>query len=157
MTRIFVHGLESSSNGTKGKYFKQHFPDMIVEDYTGSLSQRMEKLKRDLQSKQNIIMVGSSYGGLMATIFAILYPEKVRKLILLAPALNLPEFEMYREAISGTPTIIFHGSEDEVVPIDEVRAVAKKTFTQLNYYILQDDHSLHRTFATLPWDDLLRG
>lgn len=157
MTRVFIHGLESSSRGTKGMYFSKHFPDMIVEDYTGTLTQRMEKLEKDLQEKKDIVMVGSSYGGLMASIFAILHPGRVKKLILLAPALNLPEFETHMGTNVDIPTVIFHGSHDEVVPINEVKAIAQKTFTQLTYHILPDDHSLHNTFATLPWNDLLNA
>ena len=33
-TRVFIHGLESTSQGTKGVYFRERYPDMIINDYT---------------------------------------------------------------------------------------------------------------------------
>ena len=45
LTRVFIHGLESSGQGTKGVFFRERYPDMIIEDYFGSFSQRMEKLE----------------------------------------------------------------------------------------------------------------
>jgi predicted esterase YcpF (UPF0227 family) len=70
-TLVFIHGLESTSQGTKGQYFQQNFPEMIIEDYTGDFAQRMRKLASVLAGKINLILVGSSYGGLMAAQFAI--------------------------------------------------------------------------------------
>jgi len=32
---VFIHGLESTAQGTKGQFFRQFFPQMIIEDYTG--------------------------------------------------------------------------------------------------------------------------
>ncbi|MBN1380392.1 MAG: alpha/beta hydrolase [Deltaproteobacteria bacterium] len=94
-TRVFIHGLESSSQGTKGVYFRSKYPDMIVEDYTGPLENRMVRLNGLLADKTDLILVGSSYGGLMAAIYACDHPEKVKKLILLAPALDLTPFRPY--------------------------------------------------------------
>ena len=30
VTRVFIHGLESSSRGTKGVFFRDRYPDMII-------------------------------------------------------------------------------------------------------------------------------
>ena len=76
-TRVFIHGLESTSQGTKGIYFRERYPEMIIEDYTGSLEARMEKLEAVLAGKEDLILVGSSYGGLMAAIYACRHPGKV--------------------------------------------------------------------------------
>ena len=62
-TRVFIHGLESSSKGTKGVFFRERYPDMIIEDFHGTLEQRMDKLNSLLYKKSSLIMVGSSYGG----------------------------------------------------------------------------------------------
>jgi len=64
-TLVFIHGLESTAQGTKGLFFRQFFPQMIIEDYTGDFSTRMRKLNRLLSGKNDLIIVGSSYGGLM--------------------------------------------------------------------------------------------
>ncbi len=154
-TRVFLHGLESSSQGVKGAFFKARYPGMIVEDFSGSFEQRMAKLRDILQDKDDLIIVGSSYGGLMAAVFACERPKKIRRLILLAPALN----HMPPASCSGLkldfPVIIYHGSQDEVVPPEPVHTLARKLFTDLTYHLVEDDHSLHRTFLTIDWDALL--
>jgi len=92
MTEVFIHGLESSGKGTKGTFFRTYRPHMLIDDYEGTLEERMEKLERNLAPYQDLILVGSSYGGLMASIYACQHPEAVKKLVLLAPALHVPEF-----------------------------------------------------------------
>ncbi len=79
LTRAFIHGLESSSQGTKGVFFTERYPDMIIEDFVGTFNQRMNKLNKLLSDKANLILVGSSYGGLMATVYACNYAEKIRE------------------------------------------------------------------------------
>ena len=155
MTRVFIHGLESSSQGDKGRYFREHYPDMIIEDYFGSLEERMETLRKRLEGKADLILVGSSYGGLMAAIFACEQEERVRRLVLLAPALSLPGFSPYLNRRLSVPTALFHGSGDDVVPPGPVREIAEQVFLNLCYNRVVDDHSLHETFSSMDWDSLL--
>jgi len=155
-TRVFIHGLESTSQGTKGLYFRERYPEMIIEDYTGALEVRMEKLEAVLAGKDKLILVGSSFGGLMAAIYACRHPAKVRRLILLAPAINLEEFEPYAGQALALPVHLYHGRRDDVVPPGEVRAVAERTFRNLTYCFVEDDHSLHDTFQAIPWEELLK-
>jgi pimeloyl-ACP methyl ester carboxylesterase len=156
MTRVFIHGLESSSQGTKGVYFRNKFPDMIVKDYTGSLENRIEQLNTVLAGKTDLILVGSSYGGLMAAIYACLDPKKVKKLILLAPALDLAPFRPYLKNRLTMPTVVYHGRNDEVVSPGPVREIVEKMFADLDYHSVDDDHPLSRSFETLDWDALLK-
>jgi pimeloyl-ACP methyl ester carboxylesterase len=86
-TSVFIHGLDSSSRGTKGSFFRKRYPQMLMEDYTGPLEERMAKLKASLAGRDSLILVGSSYGGLMAALFALENEARVRRLVLLAPAL----------------------------------------------------------------------
>ena len=88
-TQFFLHGLESSSKGTKGRWFAEHFPEMIIPDFSGDLSSRLQSLETVCGDVQNLILVGSSFGGLMATIFAMEHEAQCSRLVLLAPALNL--------------------------------------------------------------------
>lgn len=155
LTRIFIHGLESSSQGTKGVFFRARYPDMIVEDFVGSFDERMNKLNELLLHRSNLIMVGSSYGGLMATVHAFKNEEKMKKLILLAPALNANEFKMYAHKKLHLPVIMYHGKNDDVVPPTTVRHIASEVFTNLRYHLVDDDHSLHNTFSLMDWDALL--
>jgi pimeloyl-ACP methyl ester carboxylesterase len=115
----------------------------------------MEKLEELLAEKNDLILVGSSYGGLMAAVYACLHEERVGKLILLAPALHLEPFRPYQNKILQMPIAIFHGLQDEVVPLEEVRKIAKRSFAHHTLTVLNDDHSLHQTFATLDWHSLL--
>lgn len=155
LTRAFIHGLESSSQGTKGVFFRERYPDMIIEDFVGTFNQRMEKLYKLLSDKANMMLVGSSYGGTMATLYAYNHEEKIKKLILLAPALNIDEFRPYLNKKLRLPVVIYHGRNDDVVPAVSVRNIAQSVFTNLQYHLVDDDHSLHRTFSHMDWDTLL--
>jgi pimeloyl-ACP methyl ester carboxylesterase len=154
-TRVFIHGLESSGQGTKGMFFRQRYPGMIIEDFAGPFSQRMKKLEELLAGKENLILVGSSYGGLMAAVYACLHEELVRKLILLAPALHLEECRPFLTKKVRVPVVIYHGRQDEVVPLEAVRSASGRLFTNCQFNVVEDDHSLHATFETYDWDALL--
>ena len=154
-TLVFIHGLESTAQGTKGQFFRQFFPKMIIEDYTGDFATRMRKLNGLLSGRNDLILVGSSYGGLMATQYAIDNENKVKKMILLAPALNLPEFKPPVHAKLSLPTIIYHGTDDDVVDPYIVKEIALKYFSNLEHHLVNDDHPLHKTFPVLDWKNLL--
>ena len=154
-SRVFIHGLESSAQGVKGAFFKEKYPDMIVEDFTGSYEERMAKLNALLINKDDLILVGSSYGGLMATAFACRTRKKIKKLVLLAPALNHMPSEARGRIKLDFPVTIYHGDRDKVVPPGPVYEIARKMFTDLTYHLVEDDHSLHQTFFTILWDELL--
>lgn len=154
-TRVFIHGLESTSKGTKGEFFRKHYPDMILEDFAGSFLQRMEKLEVLLAGKRPLILVGSSYGGLMAAVYACLNETRVARLILLAPALHVGPYTPYRNKQLHMPVTIYHGLQDEVVPLEAIRPIAEQLYTNHRFHAVEDDHSLHATFAALNWDALL--
>jgi pimeloyl-ACP methyl ester carboxylesterase len=155
MTRVFIHGLESSSQGIKGVFFRERYPDMIIEDFTGPLEERMKILNRLLADKTDLILVGSSFGGLMAAIYACQNEDKVQRLIMLAPALILYSFASCLERKIEIPAFIYHGSRDTVVPPGPVRDLAGRVFSNLKYHLVEDDHSLHVTFPRIDWDHLL--
>ena len=154
-TLVFIHGLESTAQGTKGQFFRQFFPQMIIEDYSGDFATRMRKLDGLLSSKNDLILVGSSYGGLMATQYAIDNENKVKKMILLAPALNLTEFKPPAHTKLLLPVIIYHGNNDDVVNPYIVKNIALKYFSNLEHHLVDDDHPLHKTFPVLDWNNLL--
>lgn len=154
-TRVFIHGLESSSMGTKGVFFRDKYPDMIIEDFVGHFKDRMEKLNKILSGKAPLILVGSSYGGLMAAVYAFNNEKSIKKLILLAPALDIYEFEPYLGRQLLLPAVIYHGRDDDVVSPSSVQDIARMVFVNLEYHLVDDDHSLHRTFSLMNWDDLL--
>ncbi len=152
---VFIHGLESSSCGTKGAFFHNRYPGMIIGDFSGTLEQRMSQLELLLAGKKDLIIVGSSYGGLMATLFAFDHPEMVSKLVLLAPALDLPEFGRCVGKQVQMPVELYHGERDEVVKPGPVQDIAKLVFPKLKYHLVDDDHPLTDTFKTYDWGLLL--
>jgi pimeloyl-ACP methyl ester carboxylesterase len=154
-TLVFIHGLESTSQGTKAQYFRKMFPQMMIEDYTGDFQTRMQKLQSLLGGLDNLILVGSSYGGLMAARFALDHEPRVKKLILLAPALILEGFESAVKQKLQVPVILYHGTKDDVVNPGAVKIIAEKTFARLEYHLVDDDHPLSNVFPTLDWPKLL--
>ncbi len=156
-TLVFIHGLESTSQGTKGQFFRKYFPEMMIEDYAGDFAERMQKLAAILAGKDNLILVGSSYGGLMAAQFTLQNENRVNKIILLAPALNLPEFSPGAGQQLHLPVIIYHGMDDNIVDPYLVKGIAGKVFSQLEHHLVGDDHSLNTTFPSLDWKNLLEA
>jgi predicted esterase len=154
---VFIHGLESTAQGAKGQYFSNNFPGMIIEDYTGDFSNRMHKLNSVLAGINNLIIVGSSYGGLMAVQYAMENENRVGKLILLAPALNLTEFKSHYNKQLSIPVVIYHGTKDDVVNPQIIKDIALKCFSNLEHHFVEDDHPLHKTFPVLDWKTLLTG
>jgi pimeloyl-ACP methyl ester carboxylesterase len=154
---VFIHGQESSSKGTKALFFKEHFPEMLIPDFTGDVSSRMSRLDKVLSGKTGIIMIGSSLGGLMAALYAFQNKDRLKKLILLAPALNLPEFDPYLKKTLSLPVYVFHGRNDELIPAGQIQEIAKTVFPTLTFTLLEDDHRLSSTFTSIDWHTLLAG
>ncbi len=151
---FFLHGLDSSSKGTKGRWFARHFPEMCIPDFQGDLTKRISALEALCRGCDKLVLVGSSFGGLMATCFAMRHPNRCQSLVLLAPALNFPEFSPPEEKIA-VPTSLFIGRQDTVTPPDKVLPLAKQSFSQLQIFSYDDDHMLHNSFEELDWDKLL--
>ena len=152
---IFIHGLESSNRGTKSIFFREKFPDMIISTFTGDLQERMNKLKELLSDKSGIRLVGSSFGGLMASLFAMKNEHRVEKMILLAPAINMIKFSPHKIKKISIPVWIYHGKDDQVIPLAEIEPIARETFLNLSFHVVDDDHYLHKTFKAIDWNSLL--
>ena len=153
---IYLHGLVSDSNSSKARVFRELFPGMLTPDFTGSFEARMTQLNPILADKNNWSLIGSSFGGLMGTVFTCKHPTQVRKLVLLAPALLPDQFGSYLdfEPVS-VPTVIVHGSLDDIVPLEPVRGIVRKLFTDLTYHVVEDDHRLHKSINELDWKSIL--
>jgi len=153
---IYLHGSESDSNSGKARLFREWFPGMLTPDFIGSFDERMRQLYAILSDKSDWILIGSSYGGLMGTVFTLDHPDQVRKLILLAPALMLePIASLSQPEPVSVPTIVIHGTLDTVVPLEPVRAIVQKLFTNVKYYVVEDDHRLSKSVHELDWNMIL--
>ncbi len=154
-SRIFIHGLESSNKGTKSVYFREKFPDMIIPTFVGNLTERLSRLDKILSNQSEIRIVGSSFGGLMGALFAMADEARVKTLILLAPAIHMIHLAPGKVRKVSIPVSVYHGAEDEVIPIKEVEKAAGEFFTNLTFNKVHDDHFLHKTFKTIDWEHLL--
>jgi len=169
---IYIHGSDSSSQSGKARQFAEKFPGMVTPDFSGSFDERMKQLKQILGRKRNWTIIGSSYGGLMATIFASEHPSQVLKLILLAPALLLDAKDIFIDPVAekplklsaksrkgfnpiAAPTLVIHGTADDVVPLEPVRRIVEKLFTNYEYIVVDDGHRLQKTFGELNWEEIL--
>lgn len=157
METVFLHGLDSSSSGTKARWFKDHYPEMLIPDFAGPLAERMKLLRSLLGSRRDLVLVGSSFGGLMATVFAVEHPDKLRRVVLLAPALNFPDWKFAADEKIAVPAQLYIGRRDTVCPPEEVLPVAKSIFSDLSVQLTDDDHLLHGAFPSIDWDILLSG
>ncbi|NHJ24065.1 MAG: alpha/beta hydrolase [Candidatus Lokiarchaeota archaeon] len=161
---IFIHGLESSGSGFKARFLKKQIPEIMTPDfepYNSEISidlilkKRMKQLESFLNENSSWIIIGSSFGGLMGTIYALQKPKNVYKLILLAPFLIETYFNNIKVKPLNIPVIIFHGKNDNVVNHNKTKWIAQKCFNNLQYHLVNDDHFLHSTVQSLNWKELI--
>lgn len=153
---IYLHSSESDSNRGKARLFREWFPGMVTTDFTGSFHERMAQPHSILSDKTNWTLIGSSYGGLMGTVFIQDHEAQVRKLILLAPALMLdPRASLADPKLVSVPTILIHGMADDVVPPKPVRKMAQRLFTNLTCISVDDGHWLQKAVHELDWKSIL--
>lgn len=152
---LFIHGSDSNSQTHKARLLREIFPEMVVPDFTGPLEVRMAQLEAAIGEETGWTLIGSSFGGLMAVMYADRHPGQVRKLVLLAPALTLREFTRRLPDPIPVPAILIHGKKDDVVRPAPVHRLAKRIFPKLVYLSVDDDHRLHYTAGRLDWKALL--
>jgi pimeloyl-ACP methyl ester carboxylesterase len=146
MKVLFCHGLESGPVGRKSEElraagFELLAPDCREKDIAARVAILSEVI---LQESVPPLVVGSSFGGisgLLATIRVANQGVKVPGLVLLAPALHLPlPKELAGSLKPPVPTILVHGTNDEIIPIEVSRNFAKEHHLELREVI--DDHRL---------------
>ncbi|MHA1239702.1 MAG: alpha/beta fold hydrolase [Promethearchaeota archaeon] len=161
---IFIHGLESSGKGFKGTYLKKLFPDILTPNFKkydvnitleNLLKKRMGQLILILKQRELWTIIGSSFGGLMATLYALRNSEKIKRLILLAPFLATPMLQIDNKSPLNIPTIIFHGKHDEIAQYKASRQQAYQIFTNLEFNTTEDHHDLNNTITTLNWSKII--
>lgn len=152
---IFLHGLAGSSQGVKARLLRGIFPQILTPDFDGDLDERMTALEEILADETGWRIIGSSFGGLMAALYASRHPDRVDRLILLAPALIWPDFAASPPGPIDTPVLIYHGSKDELIPLELVQELAEKVFLNLTFKVVDDDHGLYQTVHAIDWPGLL--
>lgn len=152
---IFIHGLEGSSQGIKATLLRDLYPNILTPDFRGVLDERMAQLDEILGDESGWIIVGSSFGGLMGALFTCLHPKHVKKLVLLAPALIWPDFAATQWAPVQVQVVIYHGLQDELIPLQPVKEIAERVFLNLDFRQVEDDHGLYKTVHAMDWKSLI--
>jgi len=134
-TVIFLHGFTSSGQSTKARYFREKFKafpqvefhaidfnptpkDLEYVTTTGRIN-RLRQYALD-HHLGNVIIIGSSYGGLIALHYAHRFGG-VEKMLLLAPGLfwlsgGLSEEELEQWEKAGAVPV-FHDAFEEEIPV----------------------------------------
>ena len=99
---IYLHGFASSAHSGKATYLGErlrergvqflapdlNFPDFSTLTVTRMLEQTGELLEK---AKEPVTVIGSSLGAFVAVNAAVKWPERVSRLVLMAPALDFGE------------------------------------------------------------------
>ena len=103
---IYLHGFASSGHSGKASYFAQKFrergidyvaPDLNLPDFSTLTTTRMLAQTRALidhppgRSPGPVTLIGSSLGAFVAVNAAVQWPDRIVRLVLLAPALDLSD------------------------------------------------------------------
>jgi len=94
---VYLHGFASSPNSTKVGYFRERFrehgielrcPDLNEPEFrTLTLTRMLDHLRAELAAAAApATLIGSSLGGTLAVLAAATYPNRVERLVLMAPA-----------------------------------------------------------------------
>lgn len=191
---IYLHGFASGPASTKCLYFSRRLqecglsisaPDLNQPDFSRmTLTSQLKHVDAELKkaNDRNVILIGSSMGGLLSTMRAGV--DQVRALVLLAPGFGLnrrwnellgeEKLSTWKETGSilvfhygadkelplqysfiedarqyrsdgfkvSIPTLVFHGSRDETVPIEESHCFAMANAEHVELVELDDDHHL---------------
>lgn len=150
----FLHGMESSPQGTKAQLLKKHYPACIIPELPPNLAVRDQILQRLI--KQPAWLIGSSLGGLSALFFAMINPRLVKAMVLLAPAVGFfdesifgPEEQQRIHSTyipSGIRCTILAALNDKVIPLVAIKELVDRSpdRQRIIYREVEDEHSLNR-------------
>ena len=191
MRILFAHGFEGSPSGSKPTYFQEHLGHQVIapllhaEGWT--IQDQASVLLQALDGDDEVeVLVGSSMGGLAASIVSAKRPDRDIGLLLLAPAfgristfvegLTAVEQNMWREqgthpyhhhgvgenirlpwsfievgaelewTLPQHRTIIIHGREDDLVPLQNSLDVARRSPWVEAVHCPQDGHRLKESY-----------
>lgn len=96
---IYLHGFASSSHSGKASYLGERLrergvrflaPDLNFPDFSTLTVTRMIEQTGELieQAKEPLTLIGSSLGAFVAVNAAVKWPDRVARLVLMAPALD---------------------------------------------------------------------
>jgi predicted alpha/beta-hydrolase family hydrolase len=148
---ILSHGSDSSPDATKVSAlaalaeslgWRTQRPDHRADDalgHAGSVVPRVARLRAAIEALDAPpVLVGSSMGAFAAGLASLEAP--VAGLFLLATPSEIPGYPQPFDARRGVPTLLVHGWNDEVCPLDGIYAYAGRH--RLPLLVYNDDHRL---------------
>ena len=143
---VWAHGLWGSPNGSKVTAIRESGIEVISPDFNEmELIDRVELLKDTIEIGK-VVLAGSSWGGLACALTAIQIPEKLKGLLLLAPALHYPESPNDEPekliAPDSVPVTIIHSTTDDIVPISASKNYIERSGNNVQLIEVEDNHVL---------------
>jgi predicted esterase YcpF (UPF0227 family) len=165
----YVHGYLSEPNSTKGTILRDKlgvkpikYRDCEPEELV--IADCVNNIVKEIENDEDIVLIGSSLGGLLAAKTSLEIP--IKKLILLNPAIIPMHVDVSK--IQGMPQsilrdmqderffsqkidseiIILAGRYDDVVPNRWSEEFAKAQNAKILYF--EDDHSFTKNMEKLP-------
>lgn len=150
----FIHGLEGSPQGAKAQLFAAQFTALTPAMDTGNFEACVTLHAAATASFKPDVLVGSSFGGAVAV--ALLQRGIWRgPTLLLAQAAQ--HFSLAPRLPEGVHVWLVHGRHDDVVDIEESRALARSGTPDVVRLIeVDDDHSLHGMVESGQLADIVR-
>ncbi len=100
MSVIYLHGFASGPGSRKARFFRERLaeknieavvPDLARGDFENlTITGQLEVLE-GLMGETPVTLIGSSMGGYVAALFAARNPQRVKDMVLLAPAFGFAE------------------------------------------------------------------
>ncbi len=166
----FIHGYQSDPNGTKGILFQEILGAHAIHYRNGEpeelvISECLQHIHETIKNDTYVMLIGSSLGGFLAAKTA-LQSTKVKKLVLLNPALIPPDVDISK--LAGMPLrilsemkdaelftkkidaeiLVLLGTQDAVVPNAWGIEFAKVQEAHVRF--LYDDHQFSEHLSQLP-------
>ena len=143
---VWAHGLWGSPNGSKVTAIRESGIEVISPDFNEmELVDRVVLLKETIDIG-DVVLAGSSWGGLACALAAQEKPEKLRGLLLLAPALHYPEppNDNPEELVApdSVPVTIIHSITDDIVPVSASKNYVEVSVNNVQLIEVEDSHVL---------------
>lgn len=157
---VFLHGLEGTATGSKPTWLKNAGHDVTapvldtrdlitwlsdLQARDGMPSVPTSTIEKPLQAAKDAlavgpdVVVGSSFGGGLALLLQSLGLWR-GPMVLLAPA-GTKLFGL-TTLTTTAPVAILHGRNDDVVPVDDSKALAASAVGDVVLRLVDDDHRL---------------
>ena len=150
---VWAHGLWGSPNGSKVTAIRESGIEVISPDFNEmELIDRVELLKETIEIG-NVVLAGSSWGGLACALTAMQIPEKLKGLLLLAPALHYPESPNDEPekliAPDSVPVTIIHSTTDDIAPISASKNYIERSGNNVQLIEVEDNHVLENSIELI--------